>query len=136
MNTATKNGVAELGIASDFDALFPGSHHFISYYSGNKGQPTWNSRIGLHGRYVLTARFHVRFDSNRIHPTRSGEVRFHLTELADIREHGNGYTSRQIRFGMPEWERLLESDGDFEVVGYPMITNEPLEGFEEAWKSS
>ena len=59
---------------------------------------------------------------------------FHLVELADIRENGYGYTDRQIEFGPKEWNLLLKSSGDFSVIGYPMTKDEPLEGFDKAWR--
>ena len=134
MADAVTNGVAELDVAKDFDALFPNAEHFISYYTGTKGDPTWNSKVGLHGRYVLTAKFGIGFDDSRTHPVAEGDPVFYLVELDDIRENGYGYTDRQIQFGLKEWNLLKESSGDFSVIGYPMTKDKPLDGFDKAWR--
>ena len=134
MADAVTNGVAELDVAKDFEALFRDSEHFISYYTGTKGDPTWNSKVGLHGRYVLTVQFGIGFDDSRTHPVREGDPVFYLVELDDIRENGYGYTDRQIQFGLKEWNLLKESSGDFGVIGYPMTKGQPLDGFDKAWR--
>jgi hypothetical protein len=134
MADAVANGVVELDVAKDFEALFPDAEHFISYYTGTKGDPTWNSTVGLHGRYVLTVQFGIGFDASRTHPAMEGVPVFHLVELANIRENGYGYTDRQMEFGLKEWNLLLESSGDFEVIGYPMTKGDPLDGFDKVWR--
>jgi hypothetical protein len=134
MADAVTNGVTELDVAKDFEALFPAAEHFISYYTGTKGHPAWNSKVGLHGRYVLTVKFRIGFDASRTHPVMEGEPAFHLIELADIRENGYGYTDRQMEFGLTEWNLLLESSGDFEAIGYPMTKEKPLDGFDKVWR--
>jgi len=126
--------VAELDVAKDFDALFPDAEHFISYYTGTKGDPTWNSKVGLNGRYVLTMKFGIGFDDSRTHPVREGDPVFYLVELDNIRENGYGYTDRQIQFGLEEWNQLKASSGDFSVIGYPMKKEKPIDGFDEAWR--
>ena len=133
---ATDNGVTEIKAVREFESLFPDSYHFISYYKGEKGTPAWNSKIGLHGRYVLTVQFPIEFDETRLHPSKSGAAQFHLLELDEINENGTSYTSHQLRFGAAEWDKLMKSGGNFEVIGYPMIKDEPLSGFEGAWKES
>jgi hypothetical protein len=136
MADAVANGVGELDVVKDFEELFPGSHHFISYYSGTKGDPTWNSKIGLHGRYVLSVKFNIKFNESRTHPVRQGEPKFFIRELDDIRPNGFSYTDRQLEFSLAEWIKLVESEGDFEVIGYPMIKDQPLDGFEGVWRKS
>jgi hypothetical protein len=134
MAVAVSNGVAEIDIAKDFEALFPDSEHFITYYTGTKGDPIWNSKVGLHGRYVLTVRFRIGFDESRTHPVREQDPVFHLVELANISKNGYGYTDRHFEFGLKEWNLLMESSGDFNVIGYPMKKDKPLDGFDTAWR--
>ena len=134
MTEAVTNGAAELDVVRDFEALFPEARHFISYYTGTKGDPTWNSRVGLHGRYVLTVKFPIVFDVSRTHPVMQGEPIFYLRELADIQENGFGYTDHQLEFGLREWNLLIESSGDFEAIGYKMTKDQPLDGFAYVWQ--
>lgn len=131
---AVINGVGELDVAEEFEELFPGSHHFISYYSGTKGDPTWNSKTGLHGRYVLHVKFRIDFDEWRTHPIRQGEPKFLILELDGIRPNGYSYTEHQLEFSLAEWMELVESGGDFDVIGYPMTKDQPLAGFEDVWR--
>lgn len=131
---AVSNGVVEIDVARNFETLFPDAEHFISHYTETKGDPTWNSKVGLHGRYVLTVKFQIGFDESRTHPVRNGDPIFYLLELANVRENGYECTDRQIEFGLQEWNRLLESSGDFNVIGYPMLKDKPLVGFDEAWR--
>ena len=133
-SAAELNGVSEIDIACDFESLFPGSHHFISFYTGTKGDPIWNSKAGLHGRYVFSVTFGIGFDESRTHPYRIGEPSFFLRELDNIREDGYGYTDRQLEFGLTEWHQLVASNGDFEVVGFQMVPDQPLDGFEDVWR--
>lgn len=134
MSLALANGRREIDIVKKFEGLFPDSRHFISYYSGTKGDPRWNSKIGLHGRYILTLQFDIQFDPTRTHPERSSEPIYYLVEIDRIESDGHSYTDRQIRFDHAEWQHLLESGGDFGVIGYPMEHSRPLEGFEATWK--
>lgn len=85
-SAAVANGKAEIEVAREFNSLFPETQNFISNYSGSNGTPRWNSKVGLHGRYVLSVHFDIRFDQSRTHPERDGEVSFFLAEVEKARQ--------------------------------------------------
>jgi len=41
---------------------------------------------------------------------------------------------RRVRFGIKEWREIVNSEGDFEAIGFPMETDKPLEGFDMTWR--
>ena len=136
---ALTNGIASLDVAKEFNALFPDAHNFISYYTGQYGQPHWNSEIGLYGRYVLSVQFDLKFDSSRHIPSRSSEPEFFLVEVSSLERTPDGrlsisYSENQIRFGSAQWEKLLSAEGDFSAIGYKANLTSPHHGFEEVWK--
>jgi hypothetical protein len=141
MATAQANGVSEIPEVSQFAALFPGAYHFITHYSGTKGPSYWNSKAGLHGRYIVTLTFPIEFDATRTHPRRTGPAAIFLKEVSEVRTRADGtvdgtsYTTKQFKFGIEEWERVVKSGGDWSVLGIQMITDKPIEHFEKAWKS-
>lgn len=137
MKKAVDNGVSSIKEVKEFEALFPNSDHFITYYSGTKGDPRWNSKCRIHDRYDLTMQFYISFDHSRLHPKRIGDATFYLKELKEIRHHKDGrisesYTRRQIKFGDNEWQKLVDSKGDFSVIGFPMILDEPIKPIKNA----
>src|SRR5688572_2966325 len=42
---------------SEFQSMFPESVQFITHYTQQAGNTSWNSIAGLHGRYTLTMQF-------------------------------------------------------------------------------
>lgn len=140
MVTAQANGVSEIPEVKQFSTLFPGADHFITHYSGNKGPSYWNSKTGLHGRYILTLTFPIEFDGTRTHPRRTGSAAFFLNEVSEVEMRadgtvaGIGYTTKQLEFGIEEWERVVKSGGDWSVLGFQVTKDKPIEHFEKAWK--
>lgn len=135
--TAEKNGLSGIAIVKDFDDVFPGAFHWIGYYTGTKGDPRWNSEVGVHGRYVISMKFGIEFDSTRTMPTRTGVPKFFLREVAtiDTRPGGGasiGYTQNQITFGIDEWNRLRDSGGDLSMLGFEVIEDRPIADFAQA----
>ena len=54
------SGQRDIPIVSQFQSLFPEADHFISYYTAEYGMPTWNSKVGIAGRYRLAMQFPLR----------------------------------------------------------------------------
>jgi hypothetical protein len=124
-----------------FDALFPNGEHFISYFTGLAGQPLWNSKAGLYGRYVLTMQFDVALDRKAGTLTASGQPEFHLVEVESITALPDGraeirYGPTQEQFGPVEWRKLVESGGDLSVLGIDVKKEQPVAGFEAHWRES
>ena len=137
---AEANGVSGIPEVKQFAALFRGADHFISRYSGSHGPIVWNSQVGLHGRYIVSLTFPIEFDATRTHPRRTGPATFFLREVSEVRTRADGtvaevsYTTRQLKFGIEEWERVIKSGGDWSVLGFQVIKDKPIEHFEKAWK--
>lgn len=136
--TAEKNAVADIDEVRQFAAMFPNARHFISYYTGSKGDPRWNSKAGVHGRYIVSMQFGIDFDPSRTKPRRISPPVFQLLEISRIEEKPAGEfdvgnSTNQITFGLNEWNRLWESNGDLTVLGIKTVTNQPLKHFDEVW---
>lgn len=147
VNTAGKKAEAESNAVSgitevtQFDAMFPNSDHFISHYTGRKGDSLWNSKAGVHGRYVVVLTFKIDFDPSRTKPKRISPPLFYLREISRIESKPDGtfdatYRSNQIEFGIDEWTRLRESGGDLSVLGIRAVVDQPLKNFDEVWPRS
>lgn len=138
---AEANAVADIVEVTQFAAMFPDSKHFISYYTGTRGDSRWNSKAGVHGRYIIEMQFGIDFDPSRTKPKRISPPIFHLREISRIVVKSDGqfdadYSANQIKFGLDEWNRLRESNGDLTVLGIKAITNQPHKHFDEVWPSS
>ena len=138
MSTAEANAIADIAEVKEFAAMYPGAKHFISHYSGTKGDPSWNSKAGAHGRYIIDMGFKIDFDPSRTKPKRSSPPVFHLREISRIEAKAGGgfdttYSKNQMEFGIEEWKRLRESGGDLSVLGIKAVTDQPLEHFDEVW---
>jgi hypothetical protein len=132
-------GRQEIPVAKDFDRLFPETEHFISYHSGTHGDPTWNAKAAIHGRYILTAQFKVRIRRWDGEIVAWSPPRFWLTEVESIHGPAGGpvnirYDS-EITFGPQEWQSVLENGGDLSVVGKVLKKAHPVPRFETIWRS-
>lgn len=131
---AIRNGQAEIPAIAEFVELYPNATHFISYYTGQYGQPRWNSEVGLYGRYVLTVQCSIEFDWTRRHIESHGPLTFYLQEITGIQgrsiNHGQSST-----FRLAEWDRLLESEGDLSILDMPITENKPIPGFDAVWRT-
>jgi hypothetical protein len=102
------------------------------------GNPTWNSEVGLHGRYVLTLQIPITFDVTRTKVVSYGQPNFYLKELSSITRIANGqteirYTRNQLRFGQEEWQHVVDQGGDLSILGIEIIPDRPIPGFAEQW---
>lgn len=138
---AEANALTSIAPVTQFAATFPGSHHYISYYSGTKGDPLWNSKAGVHGRYVVGMKFKIDFDPTRTHPRQISAPTFYLREISKIERMADGrfeviYNPLNIRFGINEWDQLVRSSGDLSVLGVEALVDQPVKHFEEIWPKS
>jgi hypothetical protein len=138
---AVESGRTDIEQVRQFDRLFPGATHFISYYTGTNGNPTWNSKAGLHGRYVLTMQIPISLSGlGRSQVRSNGTPTFILTEVQNITSLPGGQTSivysgNQITFGFLEWNKLVESNGDLSVLGITIKINQKIPGFVKYWQT-
>ena len=54
------------------------------------GKPTWNSRVGLYGRYILTMQIEIVFDESRTSVVTFGDPQFTLEEIKRITKQDGG----------------------------------------------
>ena len=121
----------------EFESLFPGSNHWISYYTGYYGHPQWNSEVGLFGRYVLTMQAEVDLNLVRSRIVRFATPTFLLVEVSTVETLPDGrtattYSGLQRDFGLVEWDRLVRASGDLKVLGFEPKTDKPIPGFDRA----
>ncbi len=86
--------------------------------------------------------FQISFDPSRKTPVRAGQPEFHLRKVTGIQLNPDGtvggvsYSGVQLTFGPDEWQRLIQARGDFSVIGIEINSDQPLEHFDEAWRSA
>jgi hypothetical protein len=137
---AVASGRASIPRVAEFDRLFPGSIHFISYFTGTHGPPMWNSKIGLHGRYVLSMQMPIKFNLLRNRVTSFGEPKFYLQEVSEIQPSDNGVLAVRYQasqeFSLREWQALVRSGGDLHVIDPALRTESPVPLFDTYWRGN
>jgi hypothetical protein len=135
------SGKQKIPVAKDFDRLFPATEHSISYYSGTHGEPTWNAVAGLHGRYILIAKVKIRIrrSDGEIIGWEPPEFWLNEVEKIDGLPDGRTYVSYDreghLTFGPGEWELVVKQGGDLSVLGKQIEKNQPVQGFEQIWRT-
>ena len=95
-----------------------------------------NFDVGLYGRYVIQGRVPLTVDTKTLAVVSGGSPIIYVREIDRIipstEEIGGSamFTTNQAQLGAAEWRKLIDSHGDFSVVGYTMITNMPLPHFD------
>jgi hypothetical protein len=133
--SAIRNGPSEIAPVSEFVQLFPDASHLITHYTGDMGAPQWTSKIGLHGRYVLSVQLDIKFDWSRRHVCSYGPPEYHLREVESVEPQIDGtthvryVTSGQRDFGSDEWQLLYRAGGDLSSLGLEVIKDKPVSHF-------
>jgi len=136
-DAALMDATNSIPYAAGFIRLFPGAASFFSYYTGGAGSSSLNMEIYLFARYQLAMKIPVTFDQDRRKVTGFGEPEFLLLEISEIGRvpNGNLYIKYNAeghrRFRASEWKQIIDSAGNFSVIGYTFITNNPVPGFED-----
>jgi hypothetical protein len=135
---AIQSGRKEIPAAGQFEELYGKTYHFISYYDGNYGKPTWNSKVGLFGRYILGMHVPVAFDHSGTQVIPQGEPKFYVWELKSIVPGKAGTFETltgddNLEFSTKEWNKVVEAKGDLRVLGLKMKKDQPLEHFDESF---
>ena len=136
---AVTDGLQSIQSAAEFDALFPNAEHFISSYTGEYGRPTWNSKAGLHGRYIINLQVYITFDSRGRKIASQQIPTFLLTEISsiDLQTRRTSYNPQsELRFGKAKWQEFIESGGDISVLVAEPKTEDRVPGFEDLWRGS
>ena len=132
---STKDDVV---VVQTFRKVYPESIHVVSYYTGEYGTPTWNSKTPLHKRYILTMQMPITINGNGTKITKHEDSHFFLTEIRQV-NGGNGSswtldTKSVAEFGMDKWKTLVKQNGDFGALGIDIKRDAPVKGFDRYWK--
>lgn len=116
---------------AEFVRLFPAAEVNYRYFTST-GEPGFDVGVDLHERYELTMQLPVRFDPEGHTVVGYGEPKFYLVEAASQKGRTTFYNPAGGRgFGSADWQRIVESGGDFAAIGYAMTTNRPVAGFRD-----
>ena len=115
----------------EFVRLFPAAQVSYRYFTST-GEPGFDVGVDLHERYELTMQLPVRFDPEGHTVVGYGEPKFYLSEAARQKGRATSYNPTGGRdFGSADWQKIVESGGDFAAIGYAMTTNQPVAGFRD-----
>lgn len=123
---------------TEFDHLYPGSEHFITYFTGTYGRPVWNSHIGLDGRYTLTMQAPIKLNRIRTRIVEFGTPTYYVVEATRIDPLPGGQTdisvgTTQFSFGPLGWRTLVNARGDLASLNKEIKHDEPVQGFDRHW---
>ncbi len=122
----------------DFLTLYPDS--VVRYMSLTGADfPSLSVTTTLHDRYEFRMDVPVKYSDDHLKIVSYGEPACNLIEVAAVtpREDGAGGIELggtrggdlQKDFGSKEWEALVESKGDFSVLGYEIKKGKPVPNF-------
>ena len=123
----------------DFLTLYPDS--IVRYLSfADADFPSLSVNATLHGRYQFNLRVPVRYSEDSAKIMGYGEPRCHLLEIDSVtpRDDGAGGTELQgtsggdlqKHFGLKDWNKLVESKGDFSTLGFRLEVDKPVLNFD------
>lgn len=122
-----------------FMSLYPDATQGFSYYTGDYGSTVWKSEVGLYGRYILTMKIPVNFNTTRTSIVNYGEPLFYLDGVDSITTvEGDRIMvtyNTHLEFGKEKWGLLLKGDGDISVLDDKIQKDNPTPRFEEYWDS-
>jgi len=134
------NGRQAIPYAAQFHQLYPqGWQDLTKRY----GAFDYYSEVGLHKRYMLQMTVPFQTGPDGVSIASFGRPEFYLCEYVSV-ERGEGGTldmkttskpEGHLRFGSNEWSKVVAAKRDFSVLGYQMVTNKPLDHFDETWNS-
>ena len=131
-DAAVANAIKSEPHVAAFDRLFPTAEHSISYYTGQYGQPRWNSTQLLYGRYELAMQFDIDIDRSGTQVTAIEPPHFWLLHRQHVQQLSGGQRiisyqpDGSMEFGLAEWQRLVSAGGDLSVLGIQPITDAPI----------
>ena len=134
-----KSALQLIPYAVEFRQTFPAADCDV-YGSGRDGYQ-FGADVGIHSRYVLSLRVPFKTAPDAVSVVAVGNPEFVLLEVSSIERLPDGrlstqfLTDREFRFDTNQWRSVVKAKGDFSTVGYPMVTNRPVELFGERWRS-
>jgi len=116
-------------LVAEFLRLFPNAVLNYKYFTST-GEPGFDVGVDLHERYDFRMQLPVRFDPEGSAVIGYGEPMFYLLEVASQNGGATSYNpAGERQFGSANWRKIVQSGGDFSVIGYTTVTNRPILGF-------
>jgi hypothetical protein len=144
--TAMRSGYEQIPQARQIDELLGKADHSVM----NEGADTeegvkeeWISEVYFGGRYELVMTVDIRVDRRTSNVSKViGTPRFRLLEIESVELLSGGRASisyrgsAQRQFGSVEWERVVDANGDFSVIGIEIEKSTPILNFDELVQES
>lgn len=129
---ALRSGLKQIPAARQMQEVYGDVDHAISYHGSLEVGNEWWTEVFLHGRYELTMWVPVRMgeDFDQVLAV-EGEPTFQLREInrIEIDQYGSPVAyynaAAQQTFGIEEWKKIYEADGDLSVLGIT-VKKKPL----------
>jgi hypothetical protein len=134
MDSALDTARSSAPYLSDFLRLFPKAEVRYSNFDNSIG---FDVEVDLYERYELVMQLPAVFDAPHRKVIGYGEPRFYLMEAVSVKRNKSGIAETSLnpagdrKFGPAQWKRIVEADGNFAVIGYTMLTNQPVPGFKD-----
>ncbi len=135
---AIESGKTSIPFITEMCRFYPSTRNSISYYTGEHATPTWTSKVGLHGRYVLVVQMEFKMDGSRQKVISWSDPTFYLYEVDRIVKDSNSLVpgNLSLKFGLKEWNRVANNNGDLGSLGVTLKKDRPVTGFEGYWPGS
>ena len=136
LDAADRNKIPFL---KDFLTLYPNA--IVRYLSFAKADfPSLSVNTTLHDRYQFNLRVPVRYSKDNKEIIGYGEPICHLLEIISVTPrddgaggvelHGTKAGDLQEHFGLQNWDKLVESKGDFSTLGFKLKVTNPVPNFD------
>jgi hypothetical protein len=124
---------------NDFLSLYPDA--VIQYLKVSGADfPSLSITTTLYDRYELRMDIPVKYSDDHLKVAGYGQPEWHLMEVASVSTRGDGAGGIELggtnggdlqkHFGTKEWGALVESKGDFSVLGFKIEKGKPVPNFE------
>jgi hypothetical protein len=124
---------------NDFLSLYPDA--VIQYLKVSGADfPSLSITTTLYDRYELRMDIPVKYSDDHLKVVGYGQPEWHLMEVASVSTRGDGAGGIELggtnggdlqkHFGTKEWGALVESKGDFSVLGFKIEKGKPVPNFE------
>lgn len=130
-----EEAIQTIPLLRQFCSRFADGHHFISYVTGKESQTTWNSKVGLFGRYVVDMQVPASIDRSTFKLSLVGPPSVTIREVASISRLTDG---RQVvnygqSFSVPEqvWLEFLSGKLSLEQLGFEFKKDQPIADFND-----
>ena len=134
-----QHGVQTLGFPKEMEVLLGSTNvdHFISGFGSQSLTPLWNSVGYFAGRYVVALQvpITIHYDHCKVVSVSLSMMVVQINEVTAVEFTKSGIADAimrgQWRLSSSEWDRLVQSKGDWRMVQVPIMTNAPVRDFAE-----